>query len=219
MVIPQGCCSSQLKEKPKDMKSKMIASKSLPSCAIVRTRMEQPTIASLSQRCEQLKKLPARVRGSACCQCPPRHCKHTKPQKETEQTFPKLQLSGPSELQKRPEELLQTGEEYVTSKRSKKYFQQERRLFYLHYMYHLAFLDIASSRRRLEQNKQFAAVENAYSVHDMVNYLFPREHKSPGATEKEMEEKTFPVLARKKQHGQHCMRSSKACKVFEELRN
>ncbi|XP_074436370.1 uncharacterized protein LOC141740854 isoform X2 [Larus michahellis] len=197
----------------------LIASKSLPSCAFVRTRMEQPAIVSLSQRCGQLKKLPARVRGLACCQCLPRHCKHTKPQKETEQIFPKLQLSGPSELQKRPEELLQTGEEYGTSKRSKKYFEQERRLFCLHYMYHLAFLDIASSRRRLEQNKQFAAVENAYSSHDLVNYLFPREQKSPGATEKETEEKTFPVLAIKKQQGQHCKRSSKVCEVFDELRN
>lgn len=30
-----------------------------------------------------------------------------------------------------------------------------------------------------------------------VNYLFLRERKSPGATEEEMEENTFPVLARK----------------------
>lgn len=52
-----------------------------------------------------------------------------------------------------------------------------------------------------------------------VNYLFPREHKPPGATEKEMGENTLPVLARKKQQGQHCKRSSKACKAFDELRN
>ncbi|KAM6084864.1 uncharacterized protein LJ206_006787 [Theristicus caerulescens] len=219
MLIPQGCHSSQLKEKPEDIKSKMFASKSLPSCAFVRTSTEQPAVVSLSQRCGQLKNLPARVWGSACCQHPPCRHKHTKPQKETEQIFPKLQLSGPSELPKRPEELLQTGEEYRTSKRSKKYFEHERRLFYLHHMYHLAFLNMALSRRRLEQNNQFAAVENAHSVHDLARYLFPREHKPPGTTEKKIEENTFPVLARKKQQGQHCKRSSKACKVFSELGN
>ncbi|KAM6407377.1 uncharacterized protein J5M81_003594 [Pluvialis apricaria] len=197
----------------------MIASKSLSSCAFVRTTREQPATVSLSQRCGQLKKQPARVQESACCQRLPRHRKHMKPQKETEQIFPKLQLSGPSGLQKRPEELLQTREEYRACKRSKKYFQHERHLFYLHHMYHLAFLDMASLRRRLEKNNQFAAVENAYSVHDLVDYLFPREHTSPGATEKEMEENTYPVLPRKKQQGQHCKRPSKACKVFDELRN
>lgn len=52
-----------------------------------------------------------------------------------------------------------------------------------------------------------------------MNYFFPRKCKPPGATEKEMEENTFPASARKKQQGQHCKKSSKACKIFSELRN
>lgn len=52
-----------------------------------------------------------------------------------------------------------------------------------------------------------------------VTYLFPRQHKSPGATARQTEENILPVLSRRKQLGQHCKESSKVCKVFDELRN
>ncbi|XP_064364139.1 uncharacterized protein LOC112988989 isoform X1 [Dromaius novaehollandiae] len=197
-LIPQSCHSSQLKEKLEDIKSKMIASKSLPPCTHVRMSTAQPTDVFLSQRCEKLKKSSANMSGSVCCQPPLHHpSKHTKSQKETEQIFSK----------------------YRISKRSKKCFQHKKHLFYLHHMYHLACLNMASSKRRLEQNHQFVAVENGYSVHDLMNYLFPREHKSPCATEREMEENIFPGLAGRKQQERHCKRSSKAHKVFKEMRN
>lgn len=45
----------------------------------------------------------AKTEGSVCCQHPPRHCKHRKPQKETEQIFPKVSvkisaLAGPFQM-------------------------------------------------------------------------------------------------------------------------
>ncbi|XP_009679186.2 uncharacterized protein [Struthio camelus] len=219
-LIPQSCHSSQLKGKLEDIKSKMIASKSLPSRVPVRTSTAQPTDVFLSQRYGKLKESSANVSESMCCQPLPHHpSKHMKSQKETEQIFPKLQFSRLSELQKRPEELLQTQEEYRISKRSKKYFEHKKRLFYLHHIYHLAFLNMASSKRRLEQNNQFADVENECSVHDLMIYLFPSEHKSPCATKRETEGNVFPGLAGRKQQEQHCKRSSKARTLFKEMRN
>ncbi|XP_074393480.1 uncharacterized protein LOC102072471 [Zonotrichia albicollis] len=66
--------------------------------------MEQLALVSLSKGCEQLKKHPARLVGSTPYQEPLHSRKHTKPQKEMEQMFPMLQISGPSELQRGPEE-------------------------------------------------------------------------------------------------------------------
>ncbi|XP_077031779.1 uncharacterized protein LOC143693582 [Agelaius phoeniceus] len=82
----------------------MVPSKSLPSGAFVRSIMEQLALVSLSKACKRLKKHPARLVGSAPCQQPPHSHKHTKPQKERERIFLMLQLSGPSELQRGPEE-------------------------------------------------------------------------------------------------------------------
>ncbi|KAM8809233.1 uncharacterized protein ACNFOS_000655 [Eudromia elegans] len=52
-----------------------------------------------------------------------------------------------------------------------------------------------------------------------MNYLFPSDHKSPCAIEREMEKNVFPGLAGRKQQEHCCERFSKAHQVFKEIRN
>nr|XP_032646802.1 vesicle transport protein SFT2A isoform X5 [Chelonoidis abingdonii]XP_032646803.1 vesicle transport protein SFT2A isoform X5 [Chelonoidis abingdonii] len=159
--------------------------------------------------------------GSVSCQPPVHHpSKHTKAKEQTEQ-FPKLLLSWLSELQKRPEEQSRTQEVSKPCKRTRKHFHHERRLIYLHHMYHLALLNMTSSKRLLEKKGQFAVAEKEHSVHDLMEYLFPSHQKQPGnsTTERGIEESTFPILLDRKQHGQCHRGFSKAHTIFKEMKN
>ncbi|XP_065446505.1 uncharacterized protein LOC101945432 isoform X17 [Chrysemys picta bellii] len=132
-----------------------------------------------------------------------------------------LLLSWLSELQKRPEEQSRTQEVSQPCKRTRKHFHHERHLIYLHHMYHLALLNMTSSKRLLEKNGQFAVAEKEHSVHDLMEYLFPSHHKQSGnsATERGIEESTFPILLDRKQHKQCHRGFSKTRIVFKEMKN
>ncbi|XP_034621138.1 uncharacterized protein LOC117874772 isoform X4 [Trachemys scripta elegans] len=221
-LILEGTHGSRLKEKLQDIKFKMVAAKSFPSHPVVRTGAAQSANVLLNNRCGQLKTSSASLPGSVSCQPPAHHpSKLTKAQEETEQIFPKLLLSWLSELQKRPEEQSRTQEVSKPCKRTRKHFHQERHLIYLHHMYHLALLNMTSSKRLLEKNGQFAVAEKEHSVHDLMEYLFPSHHKQPGnsSTERGIEESTFPILLDRKQHEQCHRGFSKTRIVFKEMKN
>ncbi|XP_065446490.1 uncharacterized protein LOC101945432 isoform X5 [Chrysemys picta bellii] len=221
-LILEGTHGSRLKEKLQDIKFKMVAAKSFPSHPVVRTGAAQSANVLLNNRCGQLKTSSASLPGSVSCQPPAHHpSKLTKAQEETEQIFPKLLLSWLSELQKRPEEQSRTQEVSQPCKRTRKHFHHERHLIYLHHMYHLALLNMTSSKRLLEKNGQFAVAEKEHSVHDLMEYLFPSHHKQSGnsATERGIEESTFPILLDRKQHKQCHRGFSKTRIVFKEMKN
>ncbi|XP_048700000.1 uncharacterized protein LOC125633970 isoform X8 [Caretta caretta] len=168
------------------------------------------------------KKSSASPPGSVSCQLPAHHpSKHMKAQEESEQIFPKLLLSWLSELQKRPEEQSRTQEVRKPFKRTGKHFHHERHLIYLHHMYHLALLNMTSSKRLLEKNGQFAVAEKEHSVRDLMEYLFPGHHKQPGnsSTERGIEGSTFPILLDRKPHEQCHRGFSKTHLVFKEMKN
>ncbi|KAM9154270.1 uncharacterized protein ACDP82_003300 [Pangshura tecta] len=220
-LILEDTHGSRLKEKLQDIKLKMVAAKSFPSHPVVRTSAAQSVNVLLSNRCGQLKTSSASLPGSVSCQPPAHHpSKHTKAKEETEQ-FPKLLCSWLSELQKRPEEQSRTQEVSKPCKRTRKHFHHERHLIYLHHMYHLALLNMTSSKRLLEKNGQFAVAEKEHSVHDLMEYLFPSHNKQPGnsSTERGIEESTFPILPDRKQHEQCHRGFSKTHIVFKEMKN
>ncbi|XP_048700003.1 uncharacterized protein LOC125633970 isoform X10 [Caretta caretta] len=158
------------------------------------------------------KKSSASPPGSVSCQLPAHHpSKHMKAQEESEQIFPK----------KRPEEQSRTQEVRKPFKRTGKHFHHERHLIYLHHMYHLALLNMTSSKRLLEKNGQFAVAEKEHSVRDLMEYLFPGHHKQPGnsSTERGIEGSTFPILLDRKPHEQCHRGFSKTHLVFKEMKN
>ncbi|CAM4537545.1 unnamed protein product, partial [Caretta caretta] len=221
-LILEGTHGSRLKEKLQAIKSKMVAAKSFPSHPVVRTSVAQSANVLLSNRCGQLKMSSASPPGSVSCQLPAHHpSKHMKAQEESEQIFPKLLLSWLSELQKRPEEQSRTQEVRKPFKRTGKHFHHERHLIYLHHMYHLALLNMTSSKRLLEKNGQFAVAEKEHSVRDLMEYLFPGHHKQPGnsSTERGIEGSTFPILLDRKPHEQCHRGFSKTHLVFKEMKN
>ncbi|XP_073193994.1 uncharacterized protein [Lepidochelys kempii] len=190
----------------------------------------QVPYCKLSHDAKYLKSIPqssnylssASPPGSVSCQLPAHHpSKHMKAQEESEQIFPKLLLSWLSELQKRPEEQSRTQEVRKPFKRTGKHFHHERHLIYLHHMYHLALLNMTSSKRLLEKNGQFAVAEKEHSVRDLMEYLFPSHHKQPGnsSTERGIEGSTFPILLDRKPHEQCHRGFSKTRLVFKEMKN
>ncbi|XP_061482360.1 uncharacterized protein LOC133384439 [Rhineura floridana] len=151
------------------------------------------------------------------CQPPIYHTsKHVKIQQETEQMFPKLLLppSWLSEVQKRHGEQSKTQQVNKTCKRNRKY---EQHLHYLHHMYCFSLLNMALSKRLLEQNGQFTDVRTEQSVHDLMNYLYPncQEHSGTNHNKRLIEDTAAPSLVGGNVQKRH-HKDSKIFRILEE---
>ncbi|XP_042302543.1 uncharacterized protein LOC121919736 [Sceloporus undulatus] len=131
------------------------------------------------------------LRSTGTCQPPTHHeGKHMNTQQETEQMFPKLLLSWLSEVQKRHGEPSQT-QQVVTSwanhhqnETSERQRKNEKHLYCVRNMYYFSLLNMALSKRLLEENGQFDHIRKQQTLHDLMEYLFPSEHEGSGVNQK-----------------------------------
>ncbi|XP_060128797.1 uncharacterized protein LOC118082817 isoform X2 [Zootoca vivipara] len=200
-LIQAGIHGSKLKEKLPDIKAKMLATKSLPLSTSARTSPVQPfdgfkNSSSLEKSTDSL--LPS-VDDR---QSPAYHMRK------------QLLLSWLSEVQKRLGEPSRT-QQKKTCKQNGKYEQQ---LHSLHHMYYFSLLNMALSRRLLEQNGQFTDVRIQQSVHDLMNYLYPNFHQRSGTNQSKrlIEENLVPSFVSENLQERHCKDSTKILRISKE---
>ncbi|XP_053238354.1 uncharacterized protein LOC128410738 isoform X2 [Podarcis raffonei] len=126
-----------------------------------------------------------------------------------------LLLSWLSEVQKRLGEPSRTQQVKKTCKQNRKYEQQ---LHSLHHIYYFSLLNMALSRRLLEQNGQFTDVRTQQSVHDLMNYLYPNFHQRSGMNQGNslIEENLVPSLVSRNLQEMHCKDSTKTLRILKE---
>lgn len=105
--------------------------------------------------------------------------KHKEAHEETEKKFPKLRFRL-SEMQMMPVHEYKP-KDTESLQREERSLQHDRYLRTLRTMYQVSLSNMASARRLLEKNSLFADFEDGNSVHNLVAYLFPEEHKTQRA--------------------------------------
>ncbi|XP_028579704.2 uncharacterized protein LOC114594324 isoform X3 [Podarcis muralis] len=214
-LIQAGIHGSEFKEKLPDIKAKMLATKSLPLSTSARTSPVQP-VDGFKNSSSLKKSTDSLLPSVDTCQSPAFH--------ERKQ----LLLSWLSEVQKRlgepsrtqqedtqppPKGVIRLPNQKKTCKQNRKYEQQ---LHSLHHIYYFSLLNMALSRRLLEQNGQFTDVRTQQSVHDLMNYLYPNFYQRSGTNQSNslIEENLVPP-ARKLQE-MHCKDSTKILRISKE---
>ncbi|KAH0622441.1 hypothetical protein JD844_024763 [Phrynosoma platyrhinos] len=182
------------------VKKQLFATKSMFLSTSARTLSQQQVNGSTnSSRLKKSSLSPLRSTGT--CHPPSHHqSKQMNTQQETEQMFPKLLLSWLSEVQKRHGEPSQT-QQVVTSwanhhqiETSERQRKNEKHLYCLRHMYYFSQLNMALSKRLLEENGQFDHIRKEQTIHDLhctnvyfhglkMEYLFPSEHEGSGVNQ------------------------------------
>ncbi|XP_033000044.1 uncharacterized protein LOC117043923 isoform X2 [Lacerta agilis] len=200
-LIQAGIDGSKLKEKLPDIKAKMLATKSLPLSTSARTSPVQP-VDGFKNSSSLKKSTDSLLPSVDTCQSPAYHMRK------------QLLLSWLSEVQKRLGEPSRT-QQKKTCKQNGKYEQQ---LHSLHHMHYFSLLNMALSRRLLEQNGQFTDVRTQQSVHDLMNYLYPNFHQRSGTNQSNrlIEENLVPSLVSRNLQEMHCKDSTKILRISKE---
>ncbi|KAJ7342189.1 hypothetical protein JRQ81_009625 [Phrynocephalus forsythii] len=231
-LAQESISGSKLKEKLPHIKAKMFAAKSV--FLSTSARANPPQLVNGSANNVRLKQFSCQntallLQSADTCQ-PSAHymSQQMSSQEETEQIFPKF-LSWLSEVQKRHGEPYKTQQGVTSSanlpqnKTYKRRVKGEQHLHRLHHMHYFSLVNAALSKRLLEQNGQFSEIRREEYVHDLVEYLFPNEHKGSIKTqtkkiieEKIIEEKRVPSSGGIKQLKRHHKVSSKTQRVEKE---
>nr|XP_028579707.1 uncharacterized protein LOC114594324 isoform X4 [Podarcis muralis] len=216
-LIQAGIHGSEFKEKLPDIKAKMLATKSLPLSTSARTSPVQPVDGFKNS--SSLKKSTDSLLPSVDTSESPAF-------NERKQ----LLLSWLSEVQKRlgepsrtqqedtqhpPKGVIRLPNQKKTCKQNRKYEQQ---LHSLHHIYYFSLLNMALSRRLLEQNGQFTDVRTQQSVHDLMNYLYPNFYQRSGTNQSNslIEENLVPPLVSGNLQEMHCKDSTKILRISKE---
>ncbi|XP_053567044.1 uncharacterized protein LOC128656900 [Bombina bombina] len=174
----------KLKMTLQDIKSKMATTKSISSHQISKNELETINLVNISELSHPRKDSEKYLSQK----------RYSKMHDEISQMIPKL-LSRLSEFQMN-QEMKNTHKDLKPQNRGEKYSNQHNYIQQLHQMYYLSLSNMASSRRLLEKNGQFADFEE-HSVRDLLDHLYPNENQKTD----EKHSKTLQIVGPEQMQG------------------